>query len=598
MNLNSAVVPDKPVSDGVGPVCVAAPGNYCIARIILTIVLGMVLACAVFPAGAEEFEGRFPTPAEPRPTPPLLPPAPPPAEIPPITVVPPSMAVPPGAEKVRFVLRAIVVKGATVYSGEALQALYADLIGTEISVARLFELAEQIQRKYRDDGYFLARVIVPPQTASNGVFELQVIEGYISGVRIEGDVGWVKPRIQAYLDRITHIRPVREQDVDRYLLLINDIAGVQAFGVLRRSQEGLGGSELVLRAERKPVDVAVVANNRGSKYTGPNRAGLTLQENAATALGERIGVFLFATEDHEQRFGQVSYEQLLGSDGLKLLASASVGPSEPGYRLSGSDMDTKTESRTANLALNYPLIRSRDRNLYLQGGFEAIRSTIDIFHLRVSENQLRVLYLDNVYEFRDRLFGDRLEGQSMLGLGLRKGLEWLGASKEDDPYLSPQNGSPGFTKLLLKGSRYQPLLGQFGLSVAGNGQYAFTTLLQDETFCLGGEVYGRGYAPCELAGDSGLGLSVEARYTDSRLLQSIKGNYQLYGFYDIGAVWHKEGDDYPEKRQSLASTGLGVRTSVFDHFFAGLEMAWPFSRSPQDYNSKSARFFFQLSAYY
>ena len=103
-----------------------------------------------------------------------------------------------------------------------------------------------------------------------------------------------------------------------------------------------------------------------------------------------------------------------------------------------------------------------------------------------------------------------------------------------------------------------------------------------------------------MAGDSGLGLTAEARYTDTRMLGPVKGTYQLYGFYDFGVVWHKQWQkqDYPEQRQSLGSTGLGVRTGLWENIFADFEIAWPFTRSPSERDNQDPRFFFQLSARY
>ena len=92
------------------------------------------------------------------------------------------------------------------------------------------EAADQLQKRYRDDGCLLARVVVPPQAVSDGVFRVRIVEGFVSQVQVQGDVGPVRKRVQAYLDRLTALRPARKQDIERYLLLVTDLPGVSAVG--------------------------------------------------------------------------------------------------------------------------------------------------------------------------------------------------------------------------------------------------------------------------------------------------------------------------------------------------------------------------------
>ena len=532
------------------------------------------------------------SPAQPQSKPPTRSPTVP-DEAPEIEIPRPALVAPPNAEKIKFVLRAVVIDGATVYSSDQLRETYAALVGTEVTLARLFEIAQQIQQKYRADGYLLARVIVPPQTVSDGVFRVRVIEGFIDRVRIEGEIGPVRERVQKYLDKITvrdpisgKPRPLREQDAERYLLLANDIPGVRAFGVLQRGAE-LGASELVVRAERKWLDAYFLINNRGSKYTGPIRGAISLRENAATMFGETLEVLLFGTEAGEQQFGQIAYEQLLGSEGLKLSITGGYGPSEPGFDL--KPLDVKTRSWSVKTAFTYPLIRSRKKNLYLGAGLDVVEQEVEFLGTRLSKDKLRVLHANASYNFKDDF-----NGLTALGFGLRQGLGFLGASDDGDQNLSRQGGDPQFTSLNFSASRYQALFHRFGLYLSGAGQYAFNKLLNDELFRVGGDTFGRGYDPSELSGDSGIGFGAELQYTEGRHFGPLWG-YQPYAFYDAGVVWNR-GIDVGQ-RLSIASAGFGVRSQFYEYFFVDLEVAWPLTRKPAT-REKDARFLFQVTLRY
>lgn len=532
---------------------------------------------------------QVPLPAEPVPIPPVRFPTPPTAP-PDITIEPLRGAVPPGAELIRMTLQELVIEGATIYSDEELKSVYGDLLGVEISVLRLFQIAEEIQEKYRNAGYLLTRVIVPAQMARDGVFRLRVIEGFVTKVTVEGEIGPVRERVQAYLDKVTLAQPVRIQDLERYLLLVTDIPGMSAAGVLRPDTEQVGASELAVKVVRKPFEGSVLANNRGSKFTGPKRAAIAVQQNAATAFGERAEVFLFAAEDNEEKFGQLTYEQLVGSEGLKVGLSAAISPSEPGHTL--ADLELETESLSAKVFFAYPVIRSRSKNLYLRGGLDAIRSTVEstlVGNERISRDHLRVLYVDATYEFEDRF-----DGQSMVGLGLRRGLRIFGASDPGDADLSRSEGQSDALVLRARGQRYQPLTGEVGLFFAANAQYAFDPLLADEEFSVGGELFGRGYDPSELKGDHGIGVTAEARYSKRTDLGPLQG-YQAYGFYDLGAVWNK---DSGQGRDSLASAGIGVRTQFQENLFLDLEVAKPLTKTPTTEDDKDPRFIVQLLAHF
>lgn len=552
------------------------------------LVAGGFLVSLLQPVFAQQ--PSLPGPIQPQPSPPVQ--APPlPEEPAEITITPPGIAAPPGAEQVSVTLQDFAIEGATVYTKKELEAVYQEDLGKKVLLARIFEIAERIQDKYREDGYLLTRVIVPPQTVEDGVFRTQVIEGFVDEVQVEGEVGPVRERIKAYLAKVTEIRPARKQDLERYLLLVNDLPGVRAFGVLRPGVGELGASQLVVEVQRKPFDGYVLANNRGSEFTGPERAVLTVRENAGTQFGEQVeALFLSTLASDEQFFGQLAYTQALGAEGLRLRLAASYSPTEPGFTLEQLQLDVETEVLSTEVSVSYPLVRSRAKNLFLNFGFQTIDSEVEISGERLNRDRLRVLFAGASFDFEDPL-----GGRSLVSLGIRQGLEALGASEEGEENLSREGGIPDFTSLNAQTSRYQPLGDRFGVYLAARGQFSFNTLLSVEEFRVGGEQFGRGYDPSEILGDHGLGLTAEAQYNQPTPFE-ILPTVQWYAFYDYGVVWNRDLRDAGDSRDSLASTGVGVRTQILKHWFVDLEMANPLTRTPISEGDKDPRFFFQVLA--
>ncbi|HRK96914.1 MAG TPA: POTRA domain-containing protein [Alphaproteobacteria bacterium] len=70
---------------------------------------------------------------------------------------------PDGAEKMLFTLQSVEIEGQTVYPQAKLEKLYASKVGTQISLADVYALAAQLTAQYRNDGYILTQVVVPPK---------------------------------------------------------------------------------------------------------------------------------------------------------------------------------------------------------------------------------------------------------------------------------------------------------------------------------------------------------------------------------------------------------------------------------------------------
>ena len=481
--------------------------------------------------------------------------------------VPVPTPAPPGATTVRFVLSNIEIEGATVYSPETLEQTFATLRGTQVTLADIYRVAKDIEQRYRDDGYFLSRAIVPAQSVTDGRVRIVVLEGYVADVRIEGDVGWVEELIRSTLSIVIDERPLRFATLERALLLADDIPGIGVSGLLRPAAEQLGAAELVVTATRAPFEGALLTDNFGDDFTGRWEIAASVASNSWTPLGERIGVVGFVTDpttDRNQAVGQIGSSWRLGGSGLALDTVYSYGDSNPGSNIAAFDINSRTELLGVGLA--YPLVRSRNFSLTSRLAFEAINTDVDIFgNETFSRDRLRTLIISTATDFRDR-FG----GANTFEAAVRRGLPVFGATKRSDPLKSRPDGTSDATVVTGVVSRLQPLYDKFALYAIFAGQYAFTELLANEEFELGGTQFGRGYFFDTLSGDSGIGGTAEIRYT-LPLQLSYLDRVQAFSFFEGGQVWNRDagGDD------SLSSTGAGFRLFPNEHLFLEVQMAKP-----------------------
>src|SRR5688572_24352478 len=79
---------------------------------------------------------------------------------------------------------------------------------------------------------------------------LQAIEVYIADVRVEGGDTALNARVRGYAEKIRAVRPLTIGALERYVLLVNDIPGVQARAVLMPGAT-LGASDLVLQLSQR-----------------------------------------------------------------------------------------------------------------------------------------------------------------------------------------------------------------------------------------------------------------------------------------------------------------------------------------------------------
>lgn len=506
-------------------------------------------------------------------------------------------AAPEGAENIRFVLKEVVVEGASVYTQNQLGKLYAARINKSVSLADIYALAATLTAKYRNDGYILTQVVVPPQTIDNGVVHLRVVEGSIDQIRIEGTeiLGSGGDVIRGYADRLKEGGILNNSNLERALLLINDLPGVTARSVLSPSATKTGMSDLTIIVERDPFEGVAGLNNYGSRFLGMWQATTSLYANSLLGYNEQFSVDLAYSPsnqglDPELTYGQMKGEVPVNSLGTTFAVHYGVTNTVPGHTL--DVLDVKGFSRFGGLELKHPFVRTRDVNLSATAGLD-VRSTKTKSNIPTeTTDDLTMLRMAGHLSFVDTLFSAAVTN---VDLGLHKGVGWFGASDKGDPDLSRPDADPEAVKVTLDANRLERLYGAFSLQMGVSGQLSSAPLLSSEEFGVGGaNSIGRGYDPSELVGDDGLSGSLELQWTNVAPAPYID-SYTVYGFYDIGKVWNDDATSPSLREQSLASAGVGVRTTIATNAKADLMVAVPLTRDVAAENDDDPRLYANFS---
>lgn len=495
---------------------------------------------------------------------------------------------PPATQKVHFVLKAVVIEGATVYTQAQLKPLYANDLGKSIPISEAEAIANRISARYRSDGYVLSQAILPRQDVRSGTLHIRVAEGFVDRVIIEGDEGGdTRGLLEEYGTHIASERPLTIDTLERYLLLMNDLPGITARSTLKPSPDTFGAADLVVTVTRKPWDASLSADNRLTRYLGSFQQTALLAENSLAGLDERTQVQVgSAVPIRAMRLFNVQHQEQLDSDGTQLTVNASQTRTQPGLTLSALDMESIADD--LQFTIQHPFIRLRSETLATRVTFDYNNTDTTVLGgTPLNDDHVRALRLGGNYTF-----ADPWQGTNLIDMQASRGLDLFDA---DVPItVRSQPAAPvNYTKLDVNASRIQPLPDNFSLFGAVSAQAAADPLLAAEQFSLGGAAFGSAYDPGALAGDNGAAVRTELRH-DYAISGPLPITYQAYGFYDLGGIWDKTKT--PDK-SSLASGGVGLRFNIMPHVSGSTEMAIPLTRNAGLLiNDHTPRLFFSLQA--
>jgi hemolysin activation/secretion protein len=500
----------------------------------------------------------------------------------------PQQLVPPQAADTTFTLRHVRVDGATVYSEADLASFTAALVGRQVTVAQVFQIANAMTARYRRDGYILSQVLVPAQDIADGDVRLVAVEGFVDEVTIRGNAPGDDRRLAAYSERVKRARPLTAAALERCLLLMNDLGGSHARGTLVPSSRTPGAAELVVDFQRERVQFALTSDNRNSRSLGPYRGGIDAEGYGLLGDWDQLAFRGGSSFDSEFNFLSLNYGTPLGSRGLRWTAGVTGVRARPGRAANLTATDLKTDSISGLLQLEYPLLRSRSTNLSARVALTSFDGQSEFSLANVSDDRIRAARVGFTFDHTDAL-----RGISTIDIELARGFNGLGARTEgsDDTPLSRANGRTDFSKVSLYAARLQGFGNHWSALLALSAQQAFNPLLASELFAFGGDQFGRGYDAAELVGDSGEAAKFELRY-DGAVPQMGVAAYTMYGFFDAGRV--RRRDPINEAGEEHASSaGLGIRLTSTAHRWQGLlEAALPLDRDVASEGNRHVRILF------
>jgi hemolysin activation/secretion protein len=405
-----------------------------------------------------------------------------------------------------------------------LNAVLKNYINNNLSFTQLQAAAAVVSELYRDRGW-LVRAFLPSQDITNGTVTVQIIEARLGGVKIDNQSKHISTEtIRSWLDKNIPLKTLLSLNhLDRALLLINDLPGVTIVGDLQRGNNP-GETILAVKVTDKPIIYGQVGvDNYGDPSTGNVRTTASVSVNGALGFNEQLTVYGLYTDGTD--YGRVSLTAPVGRDGLRM----GINGSFMNYRVINpafTDLHANGEARTAGFESSYPIIRSRQQNLFVLGNY----NHNDFYNTNINGTSSQY----NTNTFQLGLSGNRIDGfgigaVSTGSLMMTFGQVNLNASPSQlADGIGPQTEG-GFTKLRYSFNRQQTVFRDFSVYGSISGQGANKNLDVSEQLYMGGPYSVRAYT-------MGQGASTQGNLTTLELRMNLNAGFQLAGFYDYANV--------------------------------------------------------------
>ena len=483
--------------------------------------------------------------------------------------------------KLTMFTREIRVQGSTVFTAEELAQVTDPYRNREITSEDIESLRVALTLLYVRHGYSTSGALVPDQAIVDGVLTIQIVEGKLARIDVEGNY-WFRASYFTSRLRLDAGPPVNVNALQQRLQRFQADPRIERINAELKRGETRGASVLNVRvAERRPIKAWLEYNNFTAPGVGSNQVFGTIADENLLGFGDML---------------RVRYGQSFGTDEIARERSNAHGSGiNPNLNVNYVAPITPYDTTFSvdYRKLDFTAIENSFKPLDITGKLQSFAFTLRQPVLRTPSQELALALTGQSQSFETTLLGNPFEFQS----GSTNGVSQVSVLRFSQEYvqrapnqvISAQsrmsfglpilgatvNGGPnqatgeffswlGQTQLVrrLNPTNIQ-LLARADLQVSNKHLFVI------EQMAVGGRYSVRGYREFTLLRDNVFLGSLEARIP---LYTSAVGRELLYlvPFFDYGRAWNTTvATDSPEW---LASVGAGA----IWHFWEGsrFEVYW------------------------
>lgn len=477
------------------------------------------------------------------------------------------------------------VQGSTIFSDQQFEELLSPFLNRPLTFTELLQAQNAITDLYVSQGYITSGAFIPAgQVIDDGVVTLQVLEGQIADIRVEG-YQRLKPEYVRSRVALTAGPPLNIDELLQALQLLQLNPVIEKISAELISTQNPGENSILIQIqESKSLSLNVQLNNYENPLIGTFQQVIDIQERNLLGYADALNVRY--QHAGESSVYEVGYEFPVSPRNTIVALEYSFTDSEI-IEYPSSLIAPQSEVHMWTVGIQHPILETvndritlglsleqRSSQTYIQPeGFP--RLPFGFPGTGATENGFtRTTVLQFSQDWQHQTSNQLIN----LNSRFRLGTSWLGASSNSDPE-APTSDFLAWQGQALWLQRLNPNL---LLVTRAAGQVADRPLVISELFGLGGIGSVRGYRKDQIIADNGLLASLELqapliRWPEENVVGTIAP------FFDYGYVWNS--DNQPLSETSLVSIGAGLIFQIGDRFTARLDYALPLINTANTGNS-------------
>ena len=464
--------------------------------------------------------------------------------------------------KIKVKVKKLQINGNTVFSTQKLMEQVEHLITPQMTFNDMLTVSQAITDYYRAHGYMTTIAYLPTQNITEGIVRIDVMEGAYGNISFDNTSELLTSRAKGLTHSAHKDRVINKHELDRLLLILNDIPGVKGHAFLSPSASR-GEADTVFKLTTTETNGGFIyADNFGNHYTGRNRIGALYHWNNLSHVGDQLQLgYMHSTQYNDLQNYSIKYELPVFNYGT----FASLEYYRTDYELGEKyrPLHAYGKSDTFRLATRTPLKRTLDNNLYFRFNVGYTRLTDRIGFWNTDSKK-------HLYGIRFGLDGDY---RTKWFASSYKVMHTIGRAVMDTTYAKDGDvlgTEGGYQKTNFDFYYIQKINNTLTAHLTLSGQKSWNNLDSSEKFFIAGYNGVRAFPQGEASGDDGFFGSLELR-------QALgNSNFKLAAFYDVG--WVNMVHDNPfgnSESRYLQGAGLGLIYQQPGDWYARIDYAMP-----------------------
>jgi hemolysin activation/secretion protein len=475
-------------------------------------------------------------------------------------------------------IEAYDIEGNSLLDQTAVEAAVYPFLGPDRTRNDVDGARAALEKAYHDHGYQSVVVEIPPQTVTDDIVRLHVIEAPIGRLRVVGSRYFSPDEIKDEAPSLKEGSTPDFRQTQKELADLNRLPDRQVSPVLRPGKvPGTVDVDLKVKDEL-PLHASVELNNDHAEFTRDLRVIGTVRYDNLWQLGHTIS-FIYSVAPQDKKSGEIysgSYMAPIWGTPWSVLAY--------GY---DSNSDVNSLGGVNVLGKGYAIGVRAVRQLPALGGFSpslSFGADYKNFDQNIAATNSKTTTVSEIpiqyWPITAVLSAQQAKGEGItrLSLGATLGVRGFGADTE-----TFQNNRafahPNFIHVNLDAEHTQAFHGMEA-EVRLTAQLADQPLVTSEQFSAGGNTSVRGYLQSEAVGDDGFAGTIELRSPlIAPKLAPYLDDWRTYAFLDGGHLKVLEPLASQLADFDLLSVGVGSRLLVYRHLRGDVAVAWPLLRT-------------------